>query len=194
LAAWWPRRPRPAPGSDTTPVRRRRLRRALVAAVVVLALFVGATLGVLVFPPTDRPSRADAIFMLDGEGDRIDEALALARAGYAPVLAVSQSSPWRICPKPSEVPGVRVICFRPNPDTTQGEAREAELLARRYGWKKVIFVVERSQDVRARLRISRCYHGQTLVVAVDPPMGQWPGLIAYQWAAMVKALVLQPTC
>jgi hypothetical protein len=166
----------------------------MISAVAALAVFVGATLGVLVFPPTDKPGRADAIFMLWGAGDRFDEALALARAGYAPVLVVSQPSPRLPCPYPGEVPGVRVVCFRPNPSTTQGEAREVAHLARRYGWTKVIFVVDRPQDVRARLRISRCYHGQAIVVAVDVRLRAWPYLIAYQWAAMAKALVLQRTC
>ncbi|WP_242422263.1 MULTISPECIES: hypothetical protein [Frankia] len=88
----------------------------------------------------------------------------------------------------------KLICFQPDPATTQGEAQEAGRLAQQYGWKKVIFVVERSQDTRARLRIGRCYHEGILVTVVNPPWREWPYLIAYQWGAMVKAMVWQRSC
>ncbi|WP_232425251.1 YdcF family protein [Pseudofrankia inefficax] len=128
--------------------------------------------------------------MLGGAGDRRDRALELARAGYAPVLALSTPNA-RHCPT---VPNVKVICFRPDPFTTQGEAREAGRLAARYGWTRMIFVTDRSQNVRARLRIDRCYAGKKIMVSVDPPFRDWPYLIAYQWSAMFKALIWQRSC
>jgi len=167
--------------------------RTAIAVPVLFALFGAATLRVLVFPKTDKPSAADAVFMLGGAGNRADRALALARAGYAPVLVISQSGGGR-CPPRSEVPRVRTVCFRPDPFTTRGEAREAARLAQQYGWRKVVFVTDRSQDVRARIRIGRCYHGEVLVTAVDPPRSHWPYLIAYQWAALAKALIWQRGC
>ncbi|WP_307873505.1 MULTISPECIES: YdcF family protein [unclassified Frankia] len=162
----------------------------MAALAVLFLMFIAATLAIIVFPPTDRPARANAILMLGGDGDRRDRALELARAGYAPVLALSTPS-THDCPT---VPNVKVICFRPDPFTTQGEAREAGRLAAQYGWTRMIFVTDRSQNVRARLRIARCYDGKKIMVSVDPPVRDWPYLIAYQWSAMFKALVWQRGC
>lgn len=176
--------------------RDRRRRRRTVGLVVggVLLVFVAATLRVIVFPKIDEPRQVDAIFMLEGSGDRRTKALELARAGYAPVLVVSTPGNRR-CPTANQVPAdVEVICFRPDPSTTQGEAREAARLAELHGWDSILFVTDRSQDTRARLRIGRCYDGDILVNVVDPPLTRWPYLIAYQWAATVKALTLQRGC
>ncbi len=173
--------------------RHYRFRRRVVLSVTLpLALFVAGTLRILVFPMVDPPGQADAIFMLGGPGDRLSRAVALAGEGYAPVLVVSTPG-GRGCPI-GQVPRTKLICFQPEPVTTQGEAREVGRLARQHGWKKVIFVVERSQDTRARLRIGRCYDGESLVTVVNPPWHEWPYLIAYQWGAMAKALVWQRDC
>jgi len=173
--------------------RRPWVRLVIISCLGILTLFTGATLRLLVFPKTDTLSKADAIFMLDGATDRRPKALELARAGYAPTLVVAHSAA-RPCPSEYEIPGVKLICFRPDPPTTQGEAREAGRLAKQYGWKKMIFVVERPQNTRARLRIGRCYDGETLVTTVNPPTGEWPYQIAYQWGAMAKALIWQRGC
>ena len=176
----------------TAPGRRRLAVTGAVVAVVLMLGFVAATLRIFVFPTIDEPRRADAIFMLEGSGDRRPLAFELARAGYAPVLVVSTPGNKR-CPA-GGVPNVELICFRPDPSTTQGEAREAGRLAAERGWQKVIFITDRSQDTRARLRIGRCYDGEVLVATVDPLKREWPKLIAYQWGAMVKALIWQRSC
>jgi hypothetical protein len=67
-------------------------------------------------------------------------------------------------------------------------------LAARYGWRKVIFITDRSQNTRARIRIGRCYHGQVLVTTINPRLRDWPYLIAYQWGALAKALIWQRSC
>jgi hypothetical protein len=177
---------RPVPREFPT----RAVLRTAAALAVLFLLFIGATLAIVVFPPTDRPARADAILMLGGAGDRRGRALDLARAGYAPVLALSTPN-TKDCPT---VPHVKVICFRPDPFTTQGEAREAGQLAAQYGWTRMIFITDRSQNVRARLRIDRCYDGKKIMISVNPPFHDWPYLITYQWSAMFKALVLQRGC
>jgi hypothetical protein len=161
-------------------------------AGLLLAVFAVATLRLFVFPTVDEPSPADAIFMLEGRGDRRTLAFDLARAGHAPVLVISVPSGKR-CPT-AEVPAVELICFKPDPSTTQGEAREAARLAAQRGWDKIIFITDRTQDSRARLRIGRCYDGEVLVAVVNPAKREWPRLIAYQWGATVKALVWQRSC
>ncbi|CAI7977174.1 MULTISPECIES: YdcF family protein [unclassified Parafrankia] len=174
---------------------RPRWRRALRSGVLGAALLIAVlNVRMIVFPRIDKPRPVDAIFMLGGPGERRDKAVELARSGIAPVLVVSMPGTWR-CPDAAEVGrDIQVICFWPDPVTTQGEAREAGRLARIHGWRSILFVTDRSQDSRARLRIERCYDGEVLVDAVGTPRRQWPYLIAYQTAATVKALVWQRGC
>ena len=62
-------------------------------------------------------------------------------------------------------------------------------------WDRVIVVMPTTQATRARLRIGRCYPGQVLEVGVQPPgFWAWVRGIAYEWPALMKALVLQPGC
>jgi hypothetical protein len=53
-----------------------------------------------------------------------------------------------------------------------------------------------SQDTRARLRVQRCFDGHVYVVTVPPDLARtnWPYQIAYQWAALIKAEILQRSC
>lgn len=163
-------------------------------AVAVVAAFAIATARLFVWPTRDRPEPVDAIVMLAGDesGRRLDHALSLAREGYAPVLVVS--NPRRHSPCAPTVPGVRLICFDPSPRTTRGEARATTRLAAQYGWRSILVVSGRAQDTRARIRIRRCYSGRVLVSPANPTRSSWPYLIAYEWGALVKAMVWQRGC
>jgi hypothetical protein len=50
------------------------------------------------------------------------------------------------------------------------------------------------QDSRARLRIERCFTGPVYVVTTPIALTSWPYEIAYEWGALVKALVVQRSC
>lgn len=163
-------------------------------ALTVVLIFTAATLRIIVFPPAGPLQKADAIVMFDGPTNRLGRALELARAGYAPVLVVSRPGVGQRCPAKEEAGGATVICFAPEPVTTQGEARMAGRLARQHGWRRMILVAERSQGSRARLRTERCFGGDVQVATVDPALREWPRLIAYQWGAMVKAWIWQRDC
>ena len=67
------------------------------------------------------------------------------------------------------MPGVRTICFNPNPDTTQGEAEYAARLARQYHWHSIALVTITAQDSRARLRMERCFSGHVYVMTAPTP-------------------------
>ncbi|OHV30692.1 hypothetical protein CC117_05840 [Parafrankia colletiae] len=163
-----------------------------VALGVTSLLFLGATGRLFVFPRRDEPAPVDAIVMFAGSPGRLEHAVALAAAGYAPTLAVSVPTVDDPCPPP--IPGVEVICFAPDPLTTQGESRWTAAAAARYGWRSVLVITSTSQTTRARLRLARCYPGQVLMSPVPPPRLMWPYMIAYEWAAMGKALVVQREC
>ena len=172
-----------------SPPRRRRI--AGWSFLAFLVVFGVATVPLFLFPSRNAPRHVDAIIVLGGAGDRVGEGLKLAREGYASTLLLSRDEPqycdWR-------VPNVDVQCFRPEPFTTQGEARYVAATAKLHGWKSVIVVTTPDQTSRARLRIKRCTGVAVAYVTTPLGLSAWPRAIAYEWAALAKALVLQRSC
>jgi hypothetical protein len=140
------------------------------------------------------PTSVDAIVMLAGPGNRLPVALQLAREHRAPVLVVSRGWQGYGGPCPSPIPGVKLICFDPNPGTTRGEGEVLGRLAKQLRWNSVVLVTTRTQDTRARIIVERCFGGSIYVVTAPLPLGSWPYEIVYQWGALGKALVLQRAC
>ena len=171
----------------------RRLVVGLVLAALVLAV---ATARLYVWPDLPQlPARADAIIELGGPGDRDSAALALARAGKAPVLiqsTVQAEAGTHTCLPP--VTDVQILCFHANPGTTRGEARYIGSLAAQRGWTSVILVTSPAHALRAQLRVSRCFPGQVYVSTSMLPPLDWFTQIPYQWAASIKAVVFQRGC
>jgi len=175
---------------------RPRRRFLIGVAALLLAAFAAATARLFVWPERGMPARVDAIVMLDGPGNRLPTALSLAWAHRAPVAVISRGSPYwaRGSACAPAIPGVRVICFAPDPATTQGEAEVAGRLARRYHWHSIALVTTTPQDTRARLRMSRCFPGRIYVMTAPLPAYEWPYALAYEWGATIKALLLQRSC
>ena len=178
--------------------RRRRSfrgwRRAFIAAMVLAAVFGLATARLFVWPAQGIPDRIDAIVMLAGPGDRLPVALQLAREHRATVMVVSQGQHGNGGPCPSAMPGVKLICFDPNPGDTRGEAEFVRPLAKKYRWGSLVLVTTRAQDTRARVVVGRCFSGPIYVVTGSLPLGNWPYQISYEWGALFKALVLYRGC
>jgi uncharacterized SAM-binding protein YcdF (DUF218 family) len=177
-------------------------RARIVAAVVfvLLVVFCVMTAVLFVYPDLNPPERSDAIVVLGGHGvPAFQKGFALAKEGYAPQLVLSLQN-WQNCAPyqsylAAHLPKLQVHCFKSNPQTTQGEARAIETFAKREHWTRIIVVVPTTQASRARLRIGRCYSGQVLEVAFSPQgIGEWLMQFAYEWGAMFKAVVLQPSC
>jgi hypothetical protein len=139
------------------------------------------------------PAHVDAIVMMAGPGNRLSLATRLARDHAANVLVVSRGYEGYSGPCPPPVPGVKLICFDPNPATTRGEAEFAGRLAKKYRWRTIALVTVTPQDSRARIRMERCFSGKVFVVTVGPPLSAWPGQLVYEWGATLKMLV-QPSC
>ena len=173
---------------------RRGWRRAFIAAMVLIAVFVLVTARLFVWPAQGMPSRVSAIVMLAGPGSRMPVALQLAREHRAPVLVVSRGWQGYGGPCPQAVPGVKLICFEPDPGDTRGEAEAIGRLARQYGWSSVALVTTSSQDTRARIIVERCFGGSTYVVTAPLPLGSWPYQVAYGWASLIKALAVYRSC
>jgi len=166
-----------------------RARRRLFAALVAVLLAFGVvTARLFVWPAQGMPASVSAIVMLAGPGNR------LARQHRAPVLVVSRGWQGYAGPCPAATAGVQLICFDPDPATTRGEAEFVGRLAKRDHWSSVVLVATRGQDTRARIITGRCFSGSVYAVTAALPWDNWPYQLAYQWAALVKALVLDRAC
>jgi uncharacterized SAM-binding protein YcdF (DUF218 family) len=176
-------------------VLRRRWRS--IAFVVVLLLVATAALSDrLVWRPRQDPYAAtDAVVVLGGS--QITARIALGRE-----LAARQDVPLAISVPELTDPACRralsplrvPICFRPDPFTTQGEARWTGAAARARGWRSVTVVMTVDQLARARLRMQRCHVPGLRMAPV--PTSRWFRLeqTPYQLAAFVKAETLQRSC
>lgn len=182
------------PNSRVPSRRGKNWRKLLIALAVIFFVVCAATARLFIWPDQGMPSRADAIVMLDSPGHPLDVALRLAEQHRAPFLVVSQGTPASRDPCPRPVPGVTLICFNPTPPTTQGEAEFVGRLARKYHWHSIAIVAITPQDSRARLRVERCFPGQVYVMTAPIRLSTWPYQIAYEWAALAKALFIQRGC
>jgi hypothetical protein len=175
--------------------RRRRRRRVGIGLIVLLVLFAAITARVFVWPALPPlPAHADAIVELAGASDEGRDALALklGREHRAPYMAESTAGTGNWCS--TRLRGEQTQCFRPDPNTTQGEARWIGEQAKEHNWKSVILVTTPDQAYRAKLRVGRCFPGQVYVATSDLPWTSWFKQIPYQWGATVKALTWQRSC
>ena len=183
----------PSLGRRTSGVLRRHRIVSSLVALLVIAVAV-ADVRLFVVPVSDIAAPTDAFVVLGGDTFtiRLNAAVALARQDPGASLVVSTPGRTR-CPRYLRI-GVPVICFRPDPSTTQGEARATAALAKEHGWTSITVVTTADQVWRARLRFSRCYTGSLRVV--QAPTSMWIRLrsVPYEMAATVKAEVLQRNC
>ena len=164
-------------------------------AVGLVLVFALSTARLFVWPPTDRPARADAVVALGGDpGERrAHEAIALVEAGFAPVALISLGGK-RPVPCPAITGRGRVMCFRADPLNTRGEAEHASAVAKRLGWTRLIVVSERSQATRARMLFRRCTAARLDMVPVADRASHLPYDVVYEWGALLKALTLHRSC
>jgi DUF218 domain len=178
-----------------SPWRRRVVLTLLGLVAGGLVLLVVGTARLFVWPPTDQPTRADAVVALGGDPGqlRAKQALHLAGLGYAPVAVISLGGQNAVaCPRP--MAGVRLICFRADPLDTAGEAEYVAHLAARRHWHRIIVVSERSQATRARMLFKRCTPVELEMVPVADPRVRLPYDVVYEWGALLKALTLKRSC
>ncbi len=161
---------------------------------MLFAIFCAITGRLFVWPETGMPARVDAIVVPGGPGDRLTAALDLAQQGRAPYLVLSQGEyvPPGLCG--THVGTALVICFKPEPDTTQGEAEATAKLATHYGWHSIALMTTPDQTWRAELRFRRCYSGSVYGVTTPLAWSMWPFMIAYQWLATAKAELVNRGC
>ncbi len=165
----------------------------IVAALVILAAAV-VEVRLYVVPASDGARPADAVVVLGGVEYQARLRTADAMLAKYPGSVVVVSIPGGISCPPQPAGASAILCFSPNPSTTQGEARTAAKLAAKYGWKTMEVVTTADQVWRARLRFSRCWSGDLTVVRSNSSIGSRLRAVPYETAATVKAETLQRGC
>jgi uncharacterized SAM-binding protein YcdF (DUF218 family) len=175
----------------------------LVTLAVVVALLLIGISGYFMFTnaSADTLQRADAIVVLAGEHDgREAYAMDLARDGWAPTVVLSNPYPdgdpimQRVCTPPGG--GIEVLCERPDPVTTRGEAEMMHRLAAERSWSKIIVVTWRYHMPRARWIFRQCFSRDPNAVVMqavprqyDFSVPHWEFVYAYQDIGFAKAFI-----
>ncbi|HEY3924905.1 MAG TPA: hypothetical protein VGL75_10115 [Acidothermaceae bacterium] len=170
----------------------RRWLNLAVAVLVVIAAVVEIRLYVV--PASDSAGPADAVVVLGGQEYKARLATADVMLAKFPGSVVVVSIPGNITCPPQPPGASAILCFSPNPSTTQGEAQMASKLAAKYGWKTMEVVTTADQVWRARLRFSRCWAGNLTVVRSNSSIYSRMRAVPYETAATIKAETLQRGC
>lgn len=159
----------------------------LLIALTALAALALASVPLFILYDDDRVAKSDAVMVLAGEKRRLSVALELVERGVAPVLVISDGFDprWtranRLCRFGDPA---RIVCVRPEPFSTRGEARLAFRLARQRGWDSLVVVTSRFHLFRARTLFERCFHGRLDVVGTPNPRLRLPLAIGLEWAKL----------
>lgn len=169
-------------------------------------LMLWAAAGVAVYSAASGANtlrQADVLFVLGPPNERVEYAKQLMDEGAADALAISvprsvdDDSRPPLC---DEQRPYRIVCFEPNPFTTQGEARALQRLSRENDWNSAMVLTGQFHVARANVILHRCYEGDLgmLVHAQDLPLLSLTNpkrslayLYAYETGAFVKAAVNQ---
>jgi hypothetical protein len=171
---------------------RRRWLNIGVALLVVVAVVVEVRLYVV--PASDGAKPTDAVVVLGGQEYQARLRTADVILTKFPGSVVVVSIPGDIACPPQPPGASAILCFSPNPSTTQGEARMASKLATKYGWKSIEVVTTADQVWRAKLRFSRCWSGDLTVVRSNSSIYSRMRAVPYETAATIKAETLQRGC
>ena len=163
----------------------------MAIVIVLLALGVASVPLFILYDGEPLP-KADAVVVLAGSDDRLPVGRELVEAGVAPALVVSDGLDprWtaanRLCRFERQL---RVLCPRPEPYSTRGEARMVAALAREHGWDEIVVVSSRFHLFRVRVLFERCFDGELGTVAARNPGWRLPLAIALEWLKLANAAV-----
>jgi uncharacterized SAM-binding protein YcdF (DUF218 family) len=177
-------------------MRRGALLSVPAGIVVVWAVFA---VRVVLFPSEESPGRADVVVVLSGDHLRLGKALELMTRHVAPTLVISDglARGWRqanrLC-RGGAAGRFRVLCFRPHPYSTRGEARAVARMAVARGWRSVLVVTSTYHVTRARLLFDRCVSARVSVTGSSYQRSLIPLEVFLEPAKLVYALVVARGC
>ncbi len=181
------------------------LRAYAIVTAVALLVPVGFISWHAANPPQGEVRKADAIVSLAPYFDRLPVSYALFHEGAADQLVISWEQSrydgtdplfttdqleYRLC---TSTTAHDVTCLRPEPSTTLGEVLAINRLASQGDWSTVTVVTSRYHAYRTQFIMDRCLTPGLDVELIysEPDLNalEWIWRVAYENAAMVKALV-----
>lgn len=167
--------------------------------LLALAAWLALCAFLFLWPRQDSPGRADAVVVLSGDRDfRLPRALELMKDRVAGTLVISdgRDPKWpranRLCSSGGD--GFRVVCFKPDPYSTTGEADAVGRLARERGWSSLVVVTSTFHLSRARLLFERCFSGEVDAVGAHYKWEYLPIALFTETGKLVHALTVQRDC
>ncbi len=166
----------------------------LVLGLTSFVAVAGASVFLFILYDDDEVTMADAVVVLAGSRFRLPVGLRLVDRGVAPVLVISDGldprspSANRLCREQA-----LVLCPKPEPYSTRGEARLVARLARERGWESIVVVTSRFHLLRARVLFERCYGGRLAFVGASSPWWRLPVAVTSEWLKLGVAAVRR-TC
>jgi len=166
------------------------MRLPLLALALTFGALAVASVFLFILYDDDAVTTADAVVVLAGSRFRLPVGLELVERGVAPVLVISDGLDPR-SPRANRLCRERelVLCPRPDPYSTRGEAQLVARLAAERGWDTIVVVSSRFHLFRARILIERCYRGRLAFVGAPIQWWRWPVAIAAEWVKLGVATV-----
>ncbi|WP_231686107.1 YdcF family protein [Arthrobacter sp. ZBG10] len=161
--------------------------------IVALQLFVNV-------PPADK-QHSDAVIMLGGlSADRLPAARGLQDELDIPVLVLAETglagnaSADDACDA-ARLPSADLVCFRPDPLNTRGEAMAIERLVKLNHWKSVTVVTSDFHATRAGTLVRQCTDAEVHMVPAPASMGpgDWLWRFVVETGGLLDATV-RPQC
>lgn len=182
--------------------RRRAWPSARLVRRTLLGLSAGgvvALLWLLTWPPTAVPDRSDAVVVLSGPSARLDRGIELVEQGIAPTLVVSNGERpgWsrgnELC---AGTAPFDVLCFRPRPQRTVGEARAIAAMVAEHGWQHVTVVTSPSHVARSRVLVEQCTHATVAMATHDTELADRlrPATLLREAVALVASATVDRAC
>jgi uncharacterized SAM-binding protein YcdF (DUF218 family) len=175
------------------------VRRASILFAFLVIAWLAWSAVLFIWPREDDPGKADAVVVLSGARDpRLATGLELMRAKVAPTLVLSdgRARGWaqgnRLCKNGG--PRFKVLCFRPKPYSTQGEAENVARLAQRRRWQSVVVVTSRYHVTRSRLLFRRCTDAAVRGVAAETSVWAIARNLPFEWGKLVYQLTFDRDC
>jgi uncharacterized SAM-binding protein YcdF (DUF218 family) len=172
------------------------LTRILLLAVVAWLALCAV---LFVWPREDSPERADAVVVLSGgRKERLAKGLELMRERVSDTLVISdgRATGWtaanRLCDGGAST--FRVVCFRPDPYSTKGEAEAVARIGRRKGWSSIAVVTSRFHVFRAKMLFERCFRGDVEAVGASYKWHYLPSALVWETGKLGWALTADRTC
>ncbi len=179
-----------------------------VIGVVIGACFLAGLLWLIAAfqffydPPQATPHRTDAIVVLGGMSrERLPVAQELQQDLDIPVLVVSTTGLAgnvegdALCQEEAGEGDPDLVCFRPSPLNTRGEAEALRALIAEHDWKSVTVVTSEYHVMRAGTLIGQCTSVEVQMVGSQPDLtaGAWMDRFVIETGGLIDTWV-RPEC